>query len=421
MAAISDFRRSVTDSKVAGVCGGAAEHWKIDPTLVRVGAVVLALSSGIGLALYGAAWLLVPRSDQQLPLLKQKSAWARARSDETLWIIAVVVTVVLVGIFGSAFPMGLWPVFVIAAIWFFGLRDTGRNPQAAPPQEVSPTTAAFDEAATAWIGRVEDHRQASATAPPPEPVPLAAFGTPPANPPQTYGATQTHEFVTAAAPRPEPTGGQYQSLVRVTPAPVAEPRRWPGWRIGLFTAGLGLAVLASLAATGVAVPGPAFPAVALLGLAATLIASAWFARPRGMIAVAVILALATSLGSLIPRDIGEWNFTTAVHKYTLASELPARFDQDGGELTLDLTDLAVDESRTVFVDMRLGQMMVHVPADANVEIDWDLALGTAQLPTGKFDGSNISGKYTHQPDTDHPNSVLRLQVRIDLGDVTVTT
>jgi len=52
--------RSSTDRIISGVCGGLAEHLEIDPTLVRVIFIVLALMSGVGVIIYLALALLVP-------------------------------------------------------------------------------------------------------------------------------------------------------------------------------------------------------------------------------------------------------------------------------------------------------------------------------------------------------------------------
>ncbi|HEY6813838.1 MAG TPA: PspC domain-containing protein, partial [Propionibacteriaceae bacterium] len=60
MSSVWTIRRSATDAKLSGLCGGVAQHWGIDPVLVRVGWVLLAFSSGIGLVLYLAGWLLIP-------------------------------------------------------------------------------------------------------------------------------------------------------------------------------------------------------------------------------------------------------------------------------------------------------------------------------------------------------------------------
>jgi phage shock protein C len=50
---------SATDKKVAGVCGGLAEYFEVDSTLVRVIWVLLALA-GLGLIGYPIAWLIMP-------------------------------------------------------------------------------------------------------------------------------------------------------------------------------------------------------------------------------------------------------------------------------------------------------------------------------------------------------------------------
>lgn len=55
------LNRSRDHRVIAGVCGGVADYFDIDPTLVRLGTIVLGFVS-IGLAggVYGVAWLLLP-------------------------------------------------------------------------------------------------------------------------------------------------------------------------------------------------------------------------------------------------------------------------------------------------------------------------------------------------------------------------
>jgi phage shock protein C len=53
--------RSSTNKILAGVCGGIAENYNIDPTMVRVIAVLLALLSGIGILAYLILWIVVPQ------------------------------------------------------------------------------------------------------------------------------------------------------------------------------------------------------------------------------------------------------------------------------------------------------------------------------------------------------------------------
>ena len=62
------LRRSADDKMLAGVAGGIARYFGADVTLVRVIIAALALLNGVGVALYIAAWLLIPEdgSDQSV-------------------------------------------------------------------------------------------------------------------------------------------------------------------------------------------------------------------------------------------------------------------------------------------------------------------------------------------------------------------
>lgn len=54
------LHRSLTDRKIAGVCGGIAEYLGWDPTLVRVLWIVLTLLGGSGILAYLILWLVMP-------------------------------------------------------------------------------------------------------------------------------------------------------------------------------------------------------------------------------------------------------------------------------------------------------------------------------------------------------------------------
>ena len=45
---------------VAGVAAGLADYLGVDPTLVRIGFVALALMGGVAVPLYLAGWLIIP-------------------------------------------------------------------------------------------------------------------------------------------------------------------------------------------------------------------------------------------------------------------------------------------------------------------------------------------------------------------------
>ena len=52
--------KSETNKMLAGVCGGIAEYFNIDPTLVRLGWVVFCALGGSGLLAYIIAALIMP-------------------------------------------------------------------------------------------------------------------------------------------------------------------------------------------------------------------------------------------------------------------------------------------------------------------------------------------------------------------------
>jgi phage shock protein PspC (stress-responsive transcriptional regulator) len=54
--------RSDTDKMLGGVCGGIAEYFDLDPTLVRLGYIVLSLFTIFsGIPAYIVLWIVVPR------------------------------------------------------------------------------------------------------------------------------------------------------------------------------------------------------------------------------------------------------------------------------------------------------------------------------------------------------------------------
>jgi phage shock protein C len=55
--------RSRNDRIAAGVAGGIAAMFNVDPLLVRIAFLALALFNGIGLIIYLVLWLLVPNED----------------------------------------------------------------------------------------------------------------------------------------------------------------------------------------------------------------------------------------------------------------------------------------------------------------------------------------------------------------------
>jgi phage shock protein C len=59
------LRRSRSNRMIAGVVGGLAEYWSLDPTLARVIFVVVSILSAAfpGLLVYAILWLIIPEGE----------------------------------------------------------------------------------------------------------------------------------------------------------------------------------------------------------------------------------------------------------------------------------------------------------------------------------------------------------------------
>jgi phage shock protein C len=52
--------RSRRNRKIAGVCGGLADYFHVDPTLIRIIFVLFFLAGGMAFLIYIILWLLIP-------------------------------------------------------------------------------------------------------------------------------------------------------------------------------------------------------------------------------------------------------------------------------------------------------------------------------------------------------------------------
>jgi len=54
--------RSSIESKIAGVCGGLAEYFGVDPGITRIAMTLITIASGFvpGILFYIVAWVILP-------------------------------------------------------------------------------------------------------------------------------------------------------------------------------------------------------------------------------------------------------------------------------------------------------------------------------------------------------------------------
>jgi phage shock protein PspC (stress-responsive transcriptional regulator) len=78
--ATRQLRRSTDDRMLAGVASGLARYLDADVTLVRIIVAALTIFTGAGVALYIAAWLLIPEDGDDQSIAQSWIASRRSRS-----------------------------------------------------------------------------------------------------------------------------------------------------------------------------------------------------------------------------------------------------------------------------------------------------------------------------------------------------
>lgn len=479
MSSVWSIRRSTTDKKLAGVCGGVARHWNVDPLLVRVGWVLLALSGGVGIVLYIAAWLLVPADGAATSAMDdltkgQTSSWPR---EAWVAIVAIACLVTFVGL-GSATKASLAPAVVLALIWYFGYYKSRASHRTPPTTTVPPPTSPgssqqaslgappaeplrypgpstpFTQAAEAWRQRVEEIRRGgpgpSSPAPssPTPPWPAPSSSTPVSTPVSSTPVSSTpvsstwHTYPYGAGPSPvqDPVSPEVAARADflATPDPVglyteaaptkasAAPSRRTQARslsarrlrlVGLVVLGLVLLGLAVADSLGAPITPLIYVASALLVVGLTLIAATWLGRARGILPIGVLLLLAV-LGISLVQPAGE-----LLHSYTYTSvgQFPATpVSIDRGMVSVDLRNLDMTSDATLSLDLRDGAIEIQAPPDAAVVLDYSVGAGmVTDNDQTVASGANQHGTATLQQ-AGNGQHTLTLDVDIDRGLVAVT-
>ena len=450
MSSIWTVRRSATDAKLTGLCGGIAQHWGVDPLLVRVGCALLALSGGIGLVLYLAGWLLIPVEGKDVaPIDDFFGAQARKWPRE-LWVVIVVIACIATfATFGALTPFGAGPAIILALIWYFGFYKHRRPPRsragsaseqptaAVPPAEPprffrypGPPTD-FTKAAQAWQARIEEHfRQVSQRASSGD-----ATGSSPAD--ATWTAPPAENAGEDAAPtaadqerrdrnaflaEPDPVGLYVEPTEETAVGSLTRTGSRAAKRlraVSLITLGLTLSGLGVAAYLGAAIPLAAYFAAALLVLGLSLVAATWLGRAGGLLSLAVIALIGVLATSALHTATGPADFGST-RTYTRIIDLPAGGDsQDIGRLTVDLSKLNLLSDATYKAHVDLGTVTVVVPPQARVRIDYTVDTGAVRV----YDRTIVSGTELHQaiePDSSTAGQpTLDLQLSVDSGTITV--
>ena len=439
MSSIWTIRRSATDVKLTGLCSGVAQHWGIDPVLARVGWALLALSGGIGLVLYLAGWLLIPVEGSDRALVNDLFGESVRRWPRELWITLVVVaSLAMLTIFQWLSPFGIGPAIVIAVIWYFGFykgrqskadqapaptADAGSEPALpSAPQFVrypGPPTP-FTEAAEAWQRRVEEHVGQVAAGSRTAATPADEWPSPPAaRVPHPAAGPEPAEH-NAFLAEPDPVG-LYAGPTPALPVKMSNTKSARRLRlVSLIVLGLTLSGLGIAQALGVVIPIAGYLAAALLIIGVTLLAATWFGLARGLLPVGVVLAVAVLIVTAAGPAL-RVPFATSTHAYTTLAELPAAGDsEDFGELSVDLSQLAVTTDASYTAHVELGRLEVTVPKDVNVVVNYSADMGAVRAYGNEVKaGSELTGEFKDPQPAEPGQHTLTLNLSVDAGNIEV--
>lgn len=108
------LRRSRDERVIGGVCGGLGRYLGVDPVLLRIAFVVLAIAAGSGVLLYVVSWILIPeqREGEELGDARPSSV------DSTRLIVGgaliAIGTILLLNLSLPKFGKYFWPLALIA-------------------------------------------------------------------------------------------------------------------------------------------------------------------------------------------------------------------------------------------------------------------------------------------------------------------
>lgn len=375
---------------VGGVCAGMARRWRVDPNLLRIAIVVLAFFGGLGVAAYGAGLLLMPREGQTQMPVRRFLPFTRSWSNPTVIAATIGALVVIVGLTSSG-GIGLGPVLVIFAVWFFGFRNHGQS-RPAPPPEPTP----FERAADAWRVRLAEQQT-----PGYEAVAL------PAPTEQRWTQPYTEPAADLVVRDNEP------------PAVIADRRRRRHfWWLALALVGAGVLAVTVLGMAGLHGGPLAYASAVLAGLGLTLLLASRTGRPPLLLPATIIAGLVTvsmmgSAAAIRLSDVGDYKRVV-----TTSTELPPAVNVTAGDVTLDLSSLDLTADRQLAIKVNAGSVKLTLPAEVASEVTWKVSAGEFDAEGVSRDGFDLSGVNSY-PATVAGAPTLHVTVDVDLGDVEV--
>jgi phage shock protein PspC (stress-responsive transcriptional regulator) len=415
--------REPEEKRIAGVCGGLGDYFGLDPTLVRLATVALALANGVGVLAYIVTALVVPERPPTVPR-RRKERPARSGVEYPIVIAVVLVSAVLL----LQGPWLWWNAWIAGALLIgigMWMLISGKRSQSATTKSDEFATLA-DEPPVDWVAgptQIGDRDTATGATESKVPATGPRSAQPLGDP--ASGVSDADDPVGIATPAairpgdvPPPTspGGPGRSPEE-GPPPDGPNDRDRGRILAYLLIAVG--VLALLALTGAAHLSPARTiAAALVAVGALLVAGAWRGNARWLAWLGAPL-----LGVLVVVDAIEvpWSAGAGERVILVDDRIALTNDHEllVGELTIDLRDAPLDgpdvpwpQVATLDAALGAGDLTVILPDEASARVDARVRIGEID-PVASSRHEREGGINVHRELTLPANSE-RTRVRLDL-------
>jgi phage shock protein PspC (stress-responsive transcriptional regulator) len=351
------LRRRSSDRVVGGVASGLGDYFNVDPLLIRIGFVGLMVFGGMGIFLYVAAWLLMPDETTERSIAQRVLDRVGLGGGFFASVLIVLGAIVLINVLGNvADRSGGVPAVAFALVVIV--------------------------AGVMVLRRGETDTAVVAAAP-------------------------------SAADAATPAVAPARTVVRRPPRPPS-PLGW--YALGAVLVGIG-ALAAATNVTGAAIDPGRYFGLALGVIGIGLVIGAWWGHAHWLILLGLLLVPFAFAASLIMVPIeGGWGS----HRFspTTTDALRDEYRLVGGEIRLDLTEVETgDEPIVITASVAMGEILVWLPEDANLELDAAVGGGRLRILDDFQSGTRLQDRYLI--DGDGQRFVLDLEA--GLGDVRVET
>jgi phage shock protein PspC (stress-responsive transcriptional regulator) len=397
---VSDFwatrpHRRSDDRKIGGVAAAIGRRYAIDPVLVRVAFIVATIFSGMGLLLYLLGWLLLPAEGDRASGAESLLGRGRSSMSPVLTLVLILLLFPVTGVVFGGPASGVLALAVAVGVLFLLHQSRAALGEAPGRASTDPGAGTTGTASTAEHG-LDPQGEPGTTVTTDRPAPPAwdPLGAAPF-------AWDLPEPAPAPPPQPSPARGPRS---KVTPITLG---------LALLTGGIASAFWPALSAAKIA--------ALLLGVIGLgLIAGSLLRSGRGLILIAVPLALLTWILQAAPVSgfklgEGRWNPATA-------AEVRPHYDVTLGNGRLDLTGLQLAQGQTVTtaVAVGMGETEVILPPTVDAQVVCRAQVGNVDCLGVSGDGSFPARVDITDDGTDGPGGGrLVLDVHAGMGNVQV--